>query len=242
MNITTLLTSSVGKKFVMAVTGLALFGFAFGHMVGNLQVFLGFEALNRYAAFLQGLGELLWVVRLGLLAMVALHIWMAVSLHFANKAARPIAYEKQELVAASYASRTMIWSGLIVAAFIVYHLMHYTACIQAVNLTGRDFSALEDVKGRHDVYAMVVLGFKQPVVAGFYVLAVFLLCLHLSHGVSALFQSLGLKSPANKCAIECGAKLVSWFIFAGYVSVPIAVQLGLGTSYLAELTQKGLLK
>lgn len=239
MNIKTLLSSSVGKKFVMAVTGLALFMFAFGHMVGNLQVFLGFESINRYGAFLQGLGELLWVVRLGLLAMVALHIWTAISLSLANKAARPVSYEKQELVAASYASRTMLWSGLIVAAFIIYHLLHYTACVKSLNLTGRDFSTLEDVKGRHDIFAMVLLGFRQPVVAGFYVIAVFLLCLHLSHGVSALFQSLGVKTPAYSCAIDCGAKLVSWIIFAGYAAVPVAVQLGYGTAYL---TEKGLLK
>jgi succinate dehydrogenase / fumarate reductase cytochrome b subunit len=239
MNASKLLTSSVGQKFIMAITGLALFLFVFGHMAGNLQVFLGPESLNRYGAFLHGLGDLLWLVRFGLLAMVVLHIWSAFKLTAENRAARPQPYARQELVAASYASRTMIWSGLIIAAFVIYHLLHFTADVAAVNLTGKDFATLTDDQGRHDVYAMVVLGFRNPLVAGFYILAMTLLCLHLSHGVSAMFQSLGWKSPAYAPVIDCGARAVSWIIYLGYISIPLSVLIGgLGKGYLQS---KGLL-
>jgi len=239
MNITRLFTSSVGKKFIMAATGLAMFLFVLGHMIGNLQVFLGEEALNRYGAFLHGLGELLWVVRGSLLAIVVLHVWSAAQLTRENRAARPQPYAQQQLVAASYASRTMLMSGLIILAFIIFHLLHYTADVAAVNGTGKDFATLTDEKGRHDVYAMVLLGFRNPWVSGFYVIAMVLLCLHLGHGVSAMFQSLGWKNQAYACAIDCFARAISWIICLGYLSIPIAILVfGLGADYLKT---KGLL-
>jgi succinate dehydrogenase / fumarate reductase cytochrome b subunit len=221
----------------MALTGLALFLFVVAHLVGNLQVFLGPEEINRYGDFLQTNLELIWPARIGLLVIVLLHIWSAIQLTIENRAARPQPYAQHEVVAASYASRTMFWSGLIIAAFIIYHLLHFTVQMQAINLTGKSFVDLHDAKGRHDVYAMLVLGFKNPLVAGFYIFAMFLLCLHLSHGLSAMFQSLGWKTPAYAPIIDCGARAVSWLIFAGYISIPIAVQLGLGDSYV-----KGMLK
>jgi succinate dehydrogenase / fumarate reductase, cytochrome b subunit len=240
MNISNLFTSSVGKKFIMAITGLALFAFVVGHLAGNLQVFLQpyGEAINRYGNFLQTNLEILWPARIGLLAMVGLHIWSAIKLSAENKAARPQAYAQHEIVAASYASRTMLMSGLIIFAFIVYHLLHFTVQVPAVNLVHTDFTTLH-ADGVHDVFAMIVLGFQNPIVAGWYVLAMFLLCLHLSHGLSAMFQSLGWKTPAYAPTIDCGAKLVAWLIFAGYASIPIAIQLGYGATYLKE---KGLMK
>jgi succinate dehydrogenase / fumarate reductase cytochrome b subunit len=239
MNAGRLFTSSVGKKFIMAVTGLALFFFVLGHMVGNLQVFLGPDSINRYGAFLHGLGDLLWAVRLALLAMVLLHIWSAIKLTQENRAARPQPYARHEVVAASYASRTMIWSGLIIAAFVIYHLLHFTVGVKAVNLTGQDFESFKDAEGRHDVFAMVVLGFRNPLVSLFYIIAMILLCLHLGHGVSAMFQSLGWKSPAYAPAIDCGARAISWIICAGYISIPISVLVfHYGDGYLRS---KGLL-
>jgi len=238
MNATALFTSSIGKKFVMAFSGLVLFGFVLGHMVGNLQVFLGPEALNRYGAFLHGIGELLWLVRFFLLAMVVLHIWSAAALTRENRAARPQPYAHQELVAASYASRTMIWSGIIIASFIVYHLMHFTLDVAAINGVpgkGHDFTGLMDdhVPPRHDVYAMVLLGFRNPWVCCFYALAMILLCLHLGHGVSAMFQSLGLKNPAWAPLIDLFARSISWIICLGYLSIPISIFVfKLGEPYL----------
>jgi succinate dehydrogenase / fumarate reductase cytochrome b subunit len=235
MNAAKLFTSSVGKKFIMAITGLALFLFVFLHMVGNLQIFLGWEELNRYGAFLQGNVELLWPARIALLAIVSLHIWSAIRLTAENRAARPQPYAQHEVVAASYASRTMFMSGLIILAFIIFHLLHFTVQVRAVNFTGKNFVDLQDAKGRHDVFAMVVLGFRNPWVSCFYIVAMFLLFLHLSHGLSAMFQSLGWKSPAWTPLIDCGARAISWIIFLGYISIPIAVLLGYGDAHLKEV-------
>jgi succinate dehydrogenase / fumarate reductase, cytochrome b subunit len=190
--ITNIFGSSLGRKYLMAISG--------GHLVGNLQVFLGAEAINRYGHFLQSNLEIIWPARIVLLAMVGLHIWSAVTLSAENKAARPVAYANWNPIAASYASRTMLMSGLIVFAFIVYHLLHYTFMVKAVNLTGHDFTSKPeffDAEGRHDIFKMMVTGFSHPVVALFYIVAMTLLCLHLSHGVAAMFQSLGLKNKAR---------------------------------------------
>src|SRR5215475_6211412 len=124
--ITRVFNSSLGKKYIMAVSGCVLFLFVIGHLAGNLQVFLGPEAINRYGHFLQSNTELLWPVRIILLTFIVLHIWAAASLSTENKAARPIAYGAYKPVGSSYASRTMLMSGLVVLAFIIYHLLHYT--------------------------------------------------------------------------------------------------------------------
>ena len=225
-----LFESSLGKKFIMAVTGACLFLFAVGHMLGNLQFFLGAEPINRYAHFLQSVPELLWGARLGLLAMVGLHIWSAVKLTLENRAARPVAYDQAKLAAATYASRTMIWSGLIIAAFIIFHLLHYTVKTTGVNLTGKDFTefhtTLADGTACHDVHKMMVTGFSQPVVSGFYVLAVGLLCFHLSHGISAMFQSLGLKDQTWGPIIDRFSVGAALLLFLGYAAIPTSVLLG----------------
>lgn len=231
MSINTLFNSSVGKKFIMAATGMAMFLFVVLHLLGNLQVFLGPEVINRYGAFLQGNLELIWPARIGLLVIVGLHIWSAVRLTAENRAARPQPYAHQELVAASYASRTMMMSGLIILAFIVYHLLHYTFQVTAINGTGRDFTTLQDINRQHDVFAMMVLGFRNPIVAGFYVLAMTLLFLHLSHGVSAMFQSLGLRNRTYTPVIARFAVAVTWCLYVGYLSIPLAILLGFGSNY-----------
>jgi succinate dehydrogenase / fumarate reductase cytochrome b subunit len=228
MNIVTaFFNSSLGKKYIMALTGAGLFVFVVGHMIGNLQVFIGAEALNRYGAFLQGLGELLWGARIGLIVLVVLHIWSAVKLSAENKAARPIGYGNYKPVGSSYASRTMLMSGLIIAAFVIYHLLHYTFVVQAINGTGVNFGELHDEQGRHDIYRMMILGFRQPIVSLFYIVGIALLCLHLSHGVSAMFQSLGLKNKNWKPLIDGFAKFIAIVLLVGYCSIPIAVLTGL---------------
>jgi succinate dehydrogenase / fumarate reductase cytochrome b subunit len=240
MNAANLFKSSIGKKFIMAITGMALFLFVLLHMIGNLQVFLGPEEINRYGAFLQGNVELLWPARIGLLVIVGLHIWSAIKLSAENKAARPQPYAHHEIVAASYASRTMLMSGLIILAFIIYHLLHFTVQVPAVNLRGSDFAGLADAKSRHDVFAMMILGFQQPVVSLFYIVAQFLLFMHLGHGLGAMFQSLGWKSPAYTPLITKFAKVASWLVFLGYISIPIAILVfHYGNSYLVE---RGLVK
>jgi len=217
-----LFRSSLGKKYVMAVSGAALVLFVIGHLLGNLQIFLGPEALNKYAAFLKASPELLWGARAGLLLMVGLHLVSAALLLRQNSDARQAEYEKNDLVAASFASRTMIASGIILFTFIVFHLLHYTAL-----QIDTSFAALRDAQGRHDVYRMVISGFSHRGVSGFYILSMGLLCLHISHGASAMFQSLGLKTDRNRDVLDGAAKTLGLVLFLGYASIPVAVLLKL---------------
>jgi succinate dehydrogenase / fumarate reductase, cytochrome b subunit len=215
-------TSTLGKKFLMAITGAGLFLFVIGHLVGNLQIFLGPESINRYGHFLQTTPEILWPARIGLLAFVIIHISTSIALTLENRAARAQHYEVKELVKASLASRTMIWSGLIIVAFVCFHLAHYTLLI-----VHPEFRELHDANGWHDIYQMMVLGFSNCWVSGFYVLSIGLLCIHLSHGASAMFQSLGLKNEAYATAIDRFAKVAAVLIFLGYISIPLAVMAGM---------------
>jgi len=236
--IANLFKSSVGKKYVMAVTGCALFLFVIGHLAGNLQVFLGPEAINRYGYFLQSNPELIWPARLTLLLMVGLHIWSATKLSLENKAARPVGYVVYQPVGSSYASRHMLIGGSVVFVFIIYHLLHYTAQVQYLNFTGQNFAAfMEKLPGqvpaeRHDIFKMMVVGFSKPLVAGFYVLGLALLCLHLSHGASSMFQSLGWKNDAYRPFLDKAAQAVAVLIFLGYTSIPIAILCGYGKEAL----------
>lgn len=231
-----MLNSTVGKKYLMAVSGAGLFLFVTGHMIGNLQLFLGPEALNRYAHFLQSLGEILWVIRFGLLALIGIHIWSAVSLTLENQEARPVEYSHgRPPFAASLASRTMLGGGSLVGLFVVYHVLHYTVCLEAVNFTGQSFGGFTDPNsGYHNVYAMVICGFQVWYVSLFYLVAVGCLCLHLSHGASAMFQSLGLRSHAWWPVISKGAVIWSVALFLGYAVVPGSILLGYGGEYLKD--------
>ena len=233
--ITNIFRSSLGKKYIMAVSGFALFLFVVAHLVGNLQVFLGPEAINRYGHFLQSNEELLWPARVILLTLVCLHIWAAERVTRENYAARPVAYANYKPVGSSFASRTMLMSGLNVLAFIIYHLLHYTVMVKAVNLTGQNFAAkpeFYDAQGRHDVFKMMVVGFNNGWVCLFYVVGVGLLCLHLSHGVSSMFQSLGWKSKTYGPLLDKAAVALAWLIFLGYASIPTAILLGYGKEAL----------
>jgi len=222
----------------MAVTGFALFLFVIGHLAGNLQIFLGRESINRYGYFLQSNPELIWPGRLGLLVMVGLHIWSATTIWLENKAARPVGYEVYQPEGSSYASRTMMMGGLIVLVFIIYHLLHFTAQVQYLNLTGQDFTAfMEKLPGqvpaeRHDIFKMMVVGFSRPLVSGFYVLGLALLCLHLSHWASSMFQSLGWKNDAYRPFLDKAARVVAVLIFVGYTSIPVAILCGYGKEAL----------
>lgn len=218
-----LIKSSLGKKYLVAITGIGLFLFVIAHMIGNLQFLIpdGGEAINKYGHFLQSTPEILWPARIGLLAIVIVHIWTSVALTIENRQARNQQYTEKKVVDATLASRTMIWSGGVIFAFIVYHLAHFT--LMTVHPEFRD---LHDAQGRHDVHAMMVAGFSNPWVSGFYVLAVGLLCFHLSHGVSAMFSSLGLKNEAYECRIDAFAKIASAILFLGYAAIPVSVWAG----------------
>jgi succinate dehydrogenase / fumarate reductase, cytochrome b subunit len=230
--ITNIFRSSLGKKYIMAVSGFVLFLFVIGHLAGNLQFFLGAESINRYGHFLQSNVELLWPVRIILLVIIGLHIWAAINLSIENKAARPVPYTNWNPTTASYASRTMLMSGIIIFVFIIYHILHYTVLIKGINFTGQDFAVFEDPQKRHDIFKMMVWGFSNPFVSGFYILGIALLCLHLSHGLSATFQSLGWKNKVYGPCLDTGARVLAWLIFLGYVSIPISVLLGYGKEAL----------
>lgn len=208
--------SVVGKKVVMAATGFVLCGFVLGHMIGNLQMFQGPQKLNHYAELLQGLGSALWVVRAVLLTCAGLHILAAYQLWRLKLAARPQAYVKKASIATSYAARTMIWSGPIVGAFLVYHILHFT--------TGQAMGALF-IKG--DVYHNVIVGFRSPAASLFYIIANILLAIHLYHGVWSMFQSLGVNHPKYTPKLKTLAKIYGWVIGIGNVSMPLAVLMGL---------------
>ena len=230
--------SSLGKKYIMAVTGGCLFLFVLGHLAGNLQIFLGREAINRYGYFLQSNPELIWPARLTLLLMLGLHICSAIMLSLENNAARPVGYAVYQPVGSSLASRWMFVGGIIVFVFIVYHLLHYTAEVQYLNFTHQNFAAfMEKLPGqvppeRHDIFKMMVVGFSHPLVSGFYILGLALLCLHLSHGASSMFQSLGWKNEAYRPFLDTAAQVVAVLIFLGYSSIPVAILCGYGKEAL----------
>lgn len=213
----TFLTSSIGLKAVMAVSGLVLYGFVVAHMTGNLQVYLGADALDRYGAFLREVlhGAGLWIARAVLLASVVAHVWAAVVLTQRNWAARPRGYRRWQARESTYASRTMVWSGPLLALFIGYHLAHLT-----LGVTDPRF-----VEGR--VYANLVLGFQNPFVAGFYMLATLALGLHMYHGFWSLLQTLGLSHPRYDALRRRAALALAGVVVAGNLSIPLSVLSGL---------------
>src|SRR5882762_2783015 len=147
--------SSLGKKYVMAISGLIMFLFVIAHLAGNLQIFLGAEAINRYGHFLQSNPELIWPARLFLLLMLVLHIWAAVKLSLENKAARPVGYASWQPAGATYASRTMMMSGIIIFVFVIYHLLHFTVQWEYINFTDKSFVDFHDPAKRHDIFKMM---------------------------------------------------------------------------------------
>jgi succinate dehydrogenase / fumarate reductase cytochrome b subunit len=210
------LRSTIGRKIVMAVTGVVLVGFVVAHMSGNLLVYVGPAAMNEYSEFLHHFlhGAGLWIARAVLLLAVALHIWAAVSLTLESKAARPEGYRMKEARESTYASRTMVWSGPILLLFIVYHLLHLT--------TGTVHP--EFVPG--DVYRNFVNGFRVVPTSLFYILAMLALGLHLYHGIWSMLQSLGLSHPRHNHLRKALAVLITLAVVGVNISVPLAVLAG----------------
>ena len=208
---------------IAAITGIILILFVIGHLLGNLQIFLGPDWINGYSQHLRDLGPILWIIRIFLLTTVIVHIYVTIRLAIDNRRARPEAYIDKQHVKATFASRHMVMSGLIVLAFIIYHIAHFT-----VRVTDRRFALLKaDPLNHYDVFSMMVYGFQSIYVSSFYVLGLFLLALHLSHGSSSFFQSLGLNNKTLTPRLAFGGRFFAWLLFLGYTSIPIAVLLGL---------------
>jgi succinate dehydrogenase / fumarate reductase cytochrome b subunit len=208
------LSSSIGKKVVMAVSGVALFGFVVAHMLGNLQVYLGPTRLDDYGAALRKVPALLWAMRLGLMAAAGAHVWAAWSLTRDNWAARPEGYRRKTDLAATYASRTMRWSGVILLLFIAYHLLHFT--------TGHAHPQFVEGGVHHNF----VTGFQVWWVSAFYVLAMVCLGFHMYHGVWSMLQTVGLSHPRYDFLRHAFATFVTAVVVAGNISFPVAVLTG----------------
>jgi succinate dehydrogenase / fumarate reductase cytochrome b subunit len=214
----------IGKKAVMAITGVMLVGYVFAHLLGNMQIYSAdAEQINRYAGFLHNPANAaaLWAARSVLLLAVALHIIAATQLWLQNRAARPIGYVKKDDLPASYAARTMIWSGPIVGAFVIFHVLHLTA--------GKVLELHELGPNMPDVRYNVITGFSNPWISGFYILAMILLCLHLYHGMWSMFQSLGISHPRYTPIVKKAAAVLAIVVAVGNCSIPIAVLTGLLT-------------
>ncbi len=220
----TYLRSSIGAKHVMAVTGLGLVVFALAHMVGHLLMFGGPDAYNAYAAGLQGLGPLLWLLRGGTLFLFVVHLAMGLRLAALNRAARPQAYVVYRTRVTSMAARTMAVTGIALFVFIAFHLAHFTfGLVQPEAFHNRD------ALGRYDAYSMFVAGFRNVPLYVLYLVAMMILSLHLGHGAGSWLQSLGWRHPKYSALTDSLGSVVSVVLFAGYMAPPTAVMLGLIT-------------
>ena len=206
----------------MAFTGLVLFGFVTGHLVGNLQIFLPPVKINAYAHMLESLGGALWLIRGFLLACLVIHVWLAIQLTLENRAARPQAYAVQPANRATLASRVIARTGIVVLAFIPFHLAHYTVRAGHPGWSEHTFKLADGTLVR-DVHAMMLEGFSNAWVSGFYIVAVGLLAYHLSHGIVSGIQTLGLKNEQWTARLERFAAAYCWLYFLLNAAIPLAV-------------------
>src|SRR5262245_57307096 len=232
-----LLTSSIGAKYVVAITGLLLTAFVLVHMLGNLQVFLGRDAMNKYAQSLQGLGPLLWLARGMLLALFLLHIFLALRLKKRSLDARPIPYQHQRFLEASWVSRHMALTGLVILGFLIFHLMHFTFgwIDRAEDSTTGAVTRFFDLKdphyadpahpgeGRRDVYRMFIEGFRNVPISIAYIVCQVFLGMHLLHGARSMFQTLGLNSAKFNVFVGWLAYCVTLAVAGANIVMPMAV-------------------
>jgi succinate dehydrogenase cytochrome b subunit len=216
------LQSNIGLKFLMAATGVVMFGYLIGHVTGNMLIFAGPAAINNYSKFLHDSTGLLWGTRLLLLVAILVHIWATLRFLKLRNDARPVAYAMKVPHGTTFAARTMYWSGPVIALFIVYHILHLTT--GTVHPT---FAKNVDPNTHVvDVYANLVEGFQRPLASGIYILAMLGIALHLSHGVWSMLQTIGVNRPNWECALRTVAVVLAVLICGGFIAVPAAVLLG----------------
>lgn len=214
----------IGKKIVMAVTGIILIGFVLGHVFGNLKIFLGAESINAYSRFLREVGQpeleygqLLWIVRIVLLVCVVLHVVAAYQLARLNAAARPTGYGQKNNVKTTYSALLMRWGGVLLLAFVIFHLLHLTA--GKVGFSDGEFHHLQ-------VYQNVTAAFHHLPVTIFYIIAMLALCLHLDHGIWSMLQTLGFSTRKNEKGLRALSRIIAILVFLGFISVPVSVIAG----------------
>jgi succinate dehydrogenase / fumarate reductase cytochrome b subunit len=218
-----LLNSSVGRKIIMAITGQLMVLFVVVHLLGNSSIFLGAGALNSYAEHLHSLGPLVWVFRLAMLTFLVLHGWFGIQLTLENKNATPSGYAVNRKLKAGFASENMIWTGLILLGFIVYHLLHFTVRIDP------EVVAAAGGITPGNVYAMVVTAFQHGITALIYVVAMLALFLHLSHGIQSFFQTMGWNNEKSLPVISTVGKVVAVVFLVGYSAIPLVILTGILT-------------
>jgi succinate dehydrogenase / fumarate reductase cytochrome b subunit len=221
-----LLRSSIGAKAVMALSGILLFAFVVAHLLGNLQIFGGPERINGYSQALRDLGPLLWAARIGLLALAVVHVFTALRLVKLNEAARPVPYVARASRQVKLQTRAMWTTGLLLLAYVLYHLAHFTWGWVQPRHFGRE-TRLTDGRVVGDVYSMMVHGFRVWWVSASYLAAMAVLALHLSHGIPSFFQTLGLHHEKYERALAALGPAVAALVFAGYASIPVAIWCGL---------------
>lgn len=216
-----LLSNTVGRKLVMAVTGFFMLLFVIAHLLGNSTIFAGPDGINAYAAKLHGLGPFVWAFRLFMIAMLLLHVLFGVLLTLENRAANPTKYAVRKAVKISLASETMIWTGLLLLAFIVYHLLQFTVRITPDVVLGTD------AKGRFDVFTMVVRSFRITPISLLYVAGMVVLFLHLSHGIQSIAQTAGLNNDKTQPTFTKTGKVLSVIFLLGYSAIPVLILVGI---------------
>jgi succinate dehydrogenase / fumarate reductase cytochrome b subunit len=215
-----LLSDSIGRKAVVAITGLSMVLFVV-HLLGNSTIFAGPDGINAYAEKLHGLGPFVWAFRLVMLCLLGLHVIFAVLLTLENRAANPGKYAVKKMLKANFASETMIWTGLLLLAFLVYHLLQFTARVTPDIVLGND------AKNRVDVFTMVFTSFRITPIALVYVAAMVTLFLHLSHGIQSVFQSIGLNNDKTMPQFGVLGKLLSALFLVGYSAIPVLILAGI---------------
>lgn len=216
-----LLKSTVGRKILMAITGQLMVLFVIVHLLGNSSIFVGADGINAYAEHLHSLGPLVWVFRLVMLALVLIHGFYGISVSIENSNANPAKYAVNTKLKRGFASESMIWTGLLLAGFIIYHILHFTARVTP------DIVQRVDSANRYDVFYMVTTSFSHGIIAVVYVAAMVVLCLHLFHGIQSFFQTMGWNNDKSLPVISKLGRALAVIFLVGYSSIPVFILTGI---------------